>query len=320
MLEEFWTGLGDKLAERWLALLFSPALAFWTGGLAALAWRYLRMPVQQHGWHHVLAGWQPTIGGLPVIVQGALVVSLLTGITLSAVVVQWLSFPALRLLAGDWPPWLLSISAPIQRARLRRIANDREQLRAYAARNKATLTARERRKYHELDRRYVQTPADPSRQTVTRLGNALRAYEGRPIAHYGLDAAVCWPHLWLLLPDTVRQDVAQARIRLNSATQTCLWGILFTGWTALAYWALPVGLLISIFGYRRAFAASISYGKLFAASFDVHRNLLYHALRWPLPDSPAHEWRSGSELTHYLHYGSRSTKPLFLLGRNTSPD
>jgi hypothetical protein len=48
MLASFWTGVGDKLADRWVAAI-SPALLFWGGGLAAagqvdyLATRFVAM-------------------------------------------------------------------------------------------------------------------------------------------------------------------------------------------------------------------------------------------------------------------------------------
>jgi hypothetical protein len=35
MLASFWTGVGDKLADRWVAAILFPAFLFWGGGLVA---------------------------------------------------------------------------------------------------------------------------------------------------------------------------------------------------------------------------------------------------------------------------------------------
>ncbi len=310
MLEQFWTGLGGSLAERWLTLLLSPALAFWAGGLAAWAWHHTRTSVQPSSWRQTLNMWADVLGGLPVLLQGVLVVGLLIAVTLSAVVVGQLSRPVLRLFAGDWPLWLEIAGAPLLRARRGKIASERERLRELAAKESSTLTTRQRWRHRRLDRRYQQTPAAPRRQTATRLGNVLRAYEGRPAVRYGLDASVCWPQLWLVLPDQPRLDIGEARTRLNVAAQNWLWGVLFIGWTGLAWWALPAGLIVATLAYARAVSAAVTYGELFAASFDVYRKLLYEALRWPLPGNPADEPRSGAEITNYLR-GSRSPKTGF---------
>jgi hypothetical protein len=35
LLGDFWKGVGGKLAERWVAALFSPALGFWAVAVLA---------------------------------------------------------------------------------------------------------------------------------------------------------------------------------------------------------------------------------------------------------------------------------------------
>jgi len=47
----------------------------------------------------------------------------------------------------------------------------------------------------------MHTPAESDRHMPTKLGNILRAAELRSKDKYGLDAVICWPRLWLLLPD-----------------------------------------------------------------------------------------------------------------------
>ena len=40
MSAKFLEGFGGKLAEQWIANLFTPAFLFWTGGLLAYSHRY----------------------------------------------------------------------------------------------------------------------------------------------------------------------------------------------------------------------------------------------------------------------------------------
>lgn len=106
------------------------------------------------------------------------------------------------------------------------------------------------------------------------MGNILRAAERKPSEKYGLDAVICWSRLWLLLPDTVKQDLQAARADLNTAARVWLWSILFCGWAFLAWnpatpfltnllalWPL-LGLLSVGLAYQWAIAAAQTYGEL----------------------------------------------------------
>jgi hypothetical protein len=310
VLTDFWTGLGGKLAERWITLLFSSAFAFWAGGLAAWVWRYERPLISTGGWKALLAHWAAELQVLPVVAQAALVVGLLLVIVVSSLIAQRLSAPVLRLLEGYWPRWMDWLREPLVRFRSKRIDRDNDRLRQLA-RDVSKLTTKESAEYLKLDRRLASTPKVPNRRMPTRLGNILRASEGRPGAHYGLDAVVCWPRLWLLLPEAAKQEVSAARGALNAAAQLWLWAVLFVGWTVWAWWALPVGILIAAGSYSRVLGAAATYAELVESCYDVHRRLLYEALRWPLPSTPAEEQQHGKELTAYLAHGSKATAPAF---------
>src|SRR4051812_23597825 len=103
MLADFWKGVGGKLAERWLAALFSPAFIFWAG--ASLAWLHShgRPVVSRLGWIGALKHWSAQLHGLPAVAQGLLVVAPLLLITVSGLALQQLTRPVLRLLEGYWP-------------------------------------------------------------------------------------------------------------------------------------------------------------------------------------------------------------------------
>jgi CHAT domain len=93
VLASFWAGVGGKLADRW-ASAGVPALIFWLGGLLAYAYhRNGISPITRS-----LARWTTPEQ------VAALVVALLV-VGASAIVVQRLTLPWLRLLEGYWPSW-----------------------------------------------------------------------------------------------------------------------------------------------------------------------------------------------------------------------
>src|SRR5262249_8893760 len=63
---------------------------------------------------------------------------------------------------------------------------------------------------------YLAFPPD-GEPLPTRLGNALRAAESYPgdKERWGLDAAFWWPRLYLILPDSARNQVDDARAALD---------------------------------------------------------------------------------------------------------
>jgi hypothetical protein len=126
-----------------------------------------------------------------------------------------------------------------------------------------------------------------------------------------MDAVVCWPRLWLLLPDASKQEVSTARAALNGAAELWLWAVLFVGWTVWAWWALPLGILVAVGSYSRMLGAATVYAELVESCYDVHRWRLYEALHWPLPATPAEERQRGQQVTAYLLRGSKATTPTF---------
>ncbi len=164
-------------------------------------------------------------------------------------------------------------------------------------------------KQTQLDYQRRWLPSQTQSLMPTQLGNILHAAELRPEAKYGLNAIVCWPHLWMLLPDHPRSDLQETRASLNTAARVWLWGLLlwfwafFGPWTPWALLALPLGFATMVFAYRWALSTARSYGDLLDAAFDLYRGELYKALRWPLPESSDTEKAMGQQLSQYLWRG-----------------
>jgi hypothetical protein len=297
---KFLEGFSGNLADEWIKTLFTPAFVFWLGGgLAAL---------QQHGWNAAVAEFQKLQEPLP-LVLGILV--LLT-VAASGFVVQQFDFTVLRLLEGYWPGWLNPLAGCLVKGQRRRFKRIDQQLQALNRRGLVTLTPQEREAYIQADLDLGEFP-ELGRLLPTRLGNILRAAEDHCAAKYGLDAIICWPRLWLLLPEATKTELSQARQQLNGTVRIWVWGMLFLIWAPLfgVWWPLLLGLGTAWLAHRWLIQAARVYGDLIEAAFDLYRLQLYQAVRWPLPSTPAEERVLGQALTDYLWHGSDQGSPTF---------
>jgi hypothetical protein len=316
MLNSFWEGLGNKLAERWTVLL--PAIAFWAGGL--IGW------FPGHGGVSRLEQLERALAAHSVAVLVAVAAAAVLLVVLSTAVVRAVTLPVLRLLEGYWPSWLAPLRRRLIQQQARAVDTAERRFSELAAKLDAdTASPEERGEYVALDRQLRRVPSEPDRSVPqrrmpTRLGNTLRAAETWPVDKYGLDPVKCWPRLWLLLPESVRQELVDARAGLDAAGAAVLWGVLFVGWTVWAWWAAPVGLLTALAAYRQVVRAAEVYGDLVESAFDLHRSALYESLRWPLPHNPAEEHQAGRALTDYLWRGSDKPSPEFTEPENHSPN
>jgi hypothetical protein len=128
VLASFWAGVGGKLADRWASAAV-PALIFWLGGLLAYAYhRNGISPITRS-----LARWTTPEQ------VAALVVALLV-VGASAIVVQRLTLPWLRLLEGYWPGWCGPVLAGPQRPEPRESSPRRALHRALPADMVTALT------------------------------------------------------------------------------------------------------------------------------------------------------------------------------------
>jgi hypothetical protein len=303
MYSKFLEGMTGKVAEQWVANLLTPAFVFWLGGLAACIYHF--------GWNP-LKEWvlkQPQSFQVGLLILGLIV------IVTSAAIVQRGDRMMLRVIEGYWPRWV----KPLYRVRTQRYIKlweqnlqDWSELRSKLhSEGEDNLTAEELNRYAQLDWLIVHSPSKKNQFMPTRLGNLLRASEYRSKERYGLDAVVCWPRLWLLLPDSTRKELQEARAALNTSVRICLWSLLFLVWTPLAWWAPIFAFPAAWLNYRMALNTASVYVDLLEATFDVHRNLLYQSLRVKQPKSPAKEFEDGKKLTQYLWREPDSSMPDF---------
>lgn len=295
----FLTGITEKLAERWVATLFTPAFVFWAGGgLVAL---------QIWGWDNPA---RTAFKDLSDSLEIATLICLLIAIAISGFVVQRFDFLAIRLLEGYWPKvlnpfrqWLIERQIP---------PHKEERAQWQSLDNKTERNPEEEEKYAKIDWDRSQKPRSTRQFMPTKLGNVLRAAELAPKIAYGLDAVLCWPRLWLILPKQARADVSAAREELNTAARMWLWSVLFCLWALGAFWAtpfyivlwpLPVGLLSAWFCYRWALSATQIYASLIRATYELYRFSLYKSLNIGEPKNQVQELEMAKQLNEFFLRG-----------------
>jgi hypothetical protein len=305
------TELISGVLQGWLWTPLRTGLIFWLGGLILwllhiINWQAVSQLLQNHiatNERFIRQEWLGVgdfLRHLPKPEALLALLVLVSIILLSGIVVKASQFGLLRLLEGyGWPSGL----------RTWRVNYYEKQYQTQFARweilaNKGTSrTPAENWEYASLDKEMVIYSHD----MPTRLGNILRGYEQRPREKYGLDMIICWPRLWLLLPQSTQEELSTARAALDEAIQVIAWGALFLIWMVWGEWlALLMALLLIWGGYRLALQSVDVYGQLLDATFDVHRHLLYQALHWQFPENPAEERKRGAEMTQYLWRGADS--------------
>ncbi|WP_416986130.1 hypothetical protein [Streptomyces sp. T028] len=310
---ELLRGIAGRLAERWVAALFSPAFAFWAGVAAVWVWATQWDTVADKGLIGAMKSWTSGLGALPALAQAALAVLPLLVIALTGLLFSGLAFPVLRLLEGYWPRPAARLGQRRRRHWRGEAKDGRDRLRTLAA--MSSPGPEDSAERAGLERTLRRLPANPDLCMPTRLGNILRAGEARISAHYGLDPIIAWTRLWLVLPDRAREEATTARASLDLAVQAMIGGVLFVPLAFWAWWAAPIGLAVALGAYRgRLLTAAARYADIVESCFDVHRRLLYEALRWPVPASPEKEQSEGVRVSDYLRSGSRAATPVFTSG------
>lgn len=309
----FVEGVSGQLAERWIANLFSPAFVFWLGG-GILA---LSKDGWQKGWQQ---GWTFLQTGSETQELVLLVLALL-GVTASAFIVEKFDFLTLRILEGYWPRFLRKVRRwkIQQKHRHYDRLNDRCNQLLLKQYNSG-LTPEEEEDLATWEAQLKRIPDNPRNLMPTRLGNCLRAVELRPMVKYGLDPVLCWPHLWLLLPEQARQDLSETRTELNLAVRVLIWGLLFILWSFLSYWAILISLIVVIGAYFWALSAAETYADLLEATFDLYRFDLYRALQLPLPQTPEAEQTFATQVNTYLARGYFPSSITYELSESSSDD
>ena len=278
------TGLFDS---RLVLALLLPVFAF-AAGTAALA-------ATMTGWHQADTWW----AGLDAARQVALGVAAAAAVVVLAIIIGTQVVAMTRVLEGYWPSrWV--------NATLGRLGRWRERKR------RASLAAAADTSDLAALRSYLAFPPD-GEPLPTRLGNALLAAESYPgdEQRWGIDAVFWWPRLYLILPDSARDQVDNARASLDQLVVLTMLSAAF-GVVSLALSCaglnLAVGLscaagalLLSRSSYLAAVTAAAVFGDLVRSSYDLFRGDLLGKLGWPMPPTLAAERKLWTALGEQLY-------------------
>ncbi|MER6875700.1 hypothetical protein ABT279_36685, partial [Amycolatopsis sp. NPDC000673] len=253
----------------------------------------------------------------PVAVQASLAVLALVVVATSCLVVRRLVSPVLALLQGPWRFGLGKVSEWASRRARDRAEKLNEQWQQVASVDESS-TPDEQQRLARLDERLRRMPApsSPAYFLPTPLGNVARAADVRIVERFGLAPAAVWPRLWLVLPESVREEFLSARAAVDSCLSALIWGAAFTFFGFFAWWAVLVGAATCVATAWFWLPARVAaFADLTESAFALYRFQLYEQLRLPLPEDPDDEPGRGSDLSMYLHRGQRPRNAVF-----TSPE
>jgi hypothetical protein len=209
--------------------------------------------------------------------QVLLLVAVVLGAAAIGVAAQGLGALVERIaMAGGWNQWPAPIAWTVRRwVTFRKYRWDRED-RKYAEQH---LLARlpdpaqrpsPARRHATAGRRARISVEQPERPTW--VGDRIQAAVLRVDRDHWIDLAVVWPYLERVLPDSLRNDIAETRAALSRAAVQGGWALLYA---VLIWWWWPAALLALIL-------AATSRHRL-RASADAYARLLETAARLYVP-------------------------------------
>jgi hypothetical protein len=307
-MNKFWEGIGSGLSAQWVQQLFGPAFLFWGGGLLIYIYKESDFYTV---WNWISS--RDTPSQVAFLLIGAFV------LLISSKLMEQLRFPFLRLLEGYWVWPFNYVSLPLVKLQRWMIQRDRNAWNELM--NKweiAPLSASERDELSRLEVNGHYAPSDLNDCMPTSLGNILKAAEATPHHKYGLDAVICWPRLWLLLPKETREILGNARQSMDAIVELWAWGLVFLVWTVWWPMSIIISLIWMIVAYLLAVQSAKTFSDLLESAFDLHRWSLYESVRWNVPaQSGEDEVNYGQKLTEYLWRGTTNKPVIFNQNKQT---
>ncbi len=235
-------------------------------------------------------------------------------VTVVALVLHPLQVPLVRLFQGDsWPQRLTQF-------RIRRFTKRHERLASSLVPQQGPAPDDCSQDLTSMSRNFTQFrvryPSDPKRLKATAFGNRLAAAEDRAGTVYGLDAAVIWPRLYVVLDQQCRMLVDDSRNQVDVAVRLTISGyicagvsaslLILSGWQVL--WAL-VPLVIGVMAHAGAHQAATAYGRALQVAFDLNRFSLLESLHLKKPRCLATERQTNQQLSTLLSQGLHAVDP-----------
>lgn len=273
-MESFLSGLGTKIADKWLTTVALPGLLF--VGFTLLAWTKGTTISSVVARADAASTALRRAGAAAIVLDVAAILLLSSAAALTA---HGLGFLIQRGWLGQWPAPFAFLASRLTASRRRRwtdadeataeqLALDREVTdnvnSLAAARNNIALSY----------------PACP-----TWIGDRAHSVDVRAWHAYRLDLGTAWPRLWLVLEETARNEIIAARDAFQRGGTLAGWAILYLA-LAFCWWplkifsalsgtiAILVGAATAVTAWYRARAAIASYADLTEAAVDLNARQL----------------------------------------------
>jgi hypothetical protein len=260
------TDVGRKLAERWSAAVVLPGLVFTAVAATALTLRQRHWSDAESLRHRLSA---LTGDGSGSTRTAVLLLGVLAASCAAALLADALTGPYERALQGSWP-------GPLGRGARRLTARRRAR---WQEREDACRAARERAAVGGGAELAVELGGLEARRNLvsltppecpTWIGDRLRAPAVRIRLEYRVELGDAWPRLWLLLPDSTRQPLTEARQRLDEAMRVGGWAVLYLLLGTVWWPSALVGAGAALVGWRRGRERAEVYAELVESAVDVH--------------------------------------------------
>lgn len=229
-------------------------------------------------------------------IQFTLLLVLIVLISVSGELINRLTPLAFKMLCGRWPGIILkqlSVSIKKKNEKITKAFEKKYEM-LYG---KKSLNLAERNELMKLEDEVNFMPYEG----ITYFGNIIHHITLRQKKWYGLDVAVCWPRLWLLLPEHVKKDISMNKSSIDQKIGTIVCYVLLMFWGVFIPWLTPLLVVISIVTYRFLINDLKQHYYLVCSCFDLYRFLLYDAIK--LPANSEQEEAKGRNVTSYLHRG-----------------
>jgi hypothetical protein len=315
MSGEFPDSAATLFDRRFFLAYWYPTLLSFSAGLLIYSWPQDWKPLDLY----FSASQNGTSGSQPSFHLEIILVTLLLTLVF-AHLLQAFSHPLVQFWEGYWPKSLWD------RYKSAKGVND-----GWVKLKKERTNARNNPTLHSLlhEQLFYGYPSQEDQLLPTQLGNILRAAEDYAKSNYGMDVVFWWPRLWLILPETVQQEIEDSQTPmislLNLATQQIVIssaGFFYLCWQYKGSWGLLailaafitliVGITLTAFAYHGAVSHAKIYGTLIRSVVDTYRFDLIRTLHQPLPSNLDEEKKLWDYLIRWVYLNERESIPSYV--------
>jgi hypothetical protein len=167
-----------------------------------------------------------------------------------------------------------------------------------------------------LSRATEAFPDREDRVLPTKFGNTMRAFEVYSRALYGLDAIPAWPRLFLVLPQSMKDQIRDSRAMLDFNANLFVLSTLAIIMTAAQMYVgqganqVSVAIAFPVVGAVYAWMAlpqgAHQWGEIVKSAFDLYRHRLAKELGLDVPSAAEDERRMWRQVSRMMIFRSPS--------------